>query len=83
MAAVSDAPAYWGPSVNRSWMSLDLKKRFCFGSRSTCSQEQSSSGLRKWYSLNRLQNVYGFEAALPRLEFDVRRQRTFSVRNCL
>ena len=36
MAAVSEAPAYCGPSVNRSWMSLDLKKRFCFGSRSTC-----------------------------------------------
>lgn len=41
MAAVSEAPAYWGPSVNRSWMSLDLKKRFCLGSRSTCDRIQS------------------------------------------
>lgn len=35
MEAVSEAPAYCGPSVNRSWMSLDLKKRFCLGLRST------------------------------------------------
>ena len=47
MAAVSDAPAYWGPSVNRSWMSFDLKKRFCFGSRSTCSQDAERLRLEK------------------------------------
>ena len=37
-AADSVASAYSSPSVKRSRMSLDLKKRFCLGSDSTCSQ---------------------------------------------